>query len=366
MSPSISIQEPNLVSGVLEIINSAILLVDSQGRIAFANSKAAKLFRTSREELLGRDLSLLFMPDDREMLLPNILKITTQRGEYEGEVMLQRLDGSNFIAIIATSAWNDQNGQGLVLTIHNVTRLKELERLLRSSERMVFLGRMLDDISHQIRNPVLAIGGFARRMSKMKCPKPEYLHVILEESARLELLLQTLTDFIRLPRPQLMRMPVKEILDYLVPGIEAVAQDRDMKWKTTLSEDLEEKYFLVDPKIFQLALQNVVINAYEAYEDKGGDKIVEIRIDPPADSRWACAITVKDYGLGIRPGILPHIFDPFFTTKTGHVGMGLTFARRIQEEQEGGISVISDLGSGTSVSLLLAKERRRPIRTRKL
>lgn len=87
-----------------------------------------------------------------------------------------------------------------MVTVRDISRLKGLERILRRSERLAFLGRMLDDISHQIRNPVLSIGGFARRLAKMDIPRQEYVRVILDEAARLELLLETLTSFIGLPR----------------------------------------------------------------------------------------------------------------------------------------------------------------------
>ncbi len=366
MSPSINIEETSIVSNILEIINSAILLINAEGQIVLANSKAAKMFRTSREQLEQWPLSRLFMPDDREIFLPNILNLTKEKGEYEGEAMLLRPDGTTFIAMVATSAWDYQQGQGIVITIHDVTGFKELERVLRSSERMAFLGRMLDDISHQIRNPVLSIGGFARRLYNMDCPKPEYVKVILNESGRLEQLLKTLTEFLSMPRPELAMVPVKKLIDHLLPGIQSTIKETGLKLEVELSGKLEGQKVLVDPKIFQQALQAVIINACEAYEEAEAHGCVEVQVVPSTDERWACMIKVRDYGMGIRPGILPNIFDPFFTTKTGHVGMGLTFAKRMQEEQEGNIRVDSTLGSGTTVFLALAGERRRHIRTKML
>ncbi len=363
MCPSVNIEETSIVSSILEIINSAILLVNADGQIVVANSKAAKMFGVPREKLEGNLLSGLFMPDDRAIFLPNILKITAQAGEYEGEGMLLRPDGTTFIALIATSAWNYGQGTGTVFTLHDVTGFKELERVLRSSERMAFLGRMLDDISHQIRNPVLAIGGFARRLSNMECPKPEYVDVILEESGRLEQLLATLSDFLGLPRPELAMVPIKDLFDRMIREIQPIAREKGIKLETAFAPELEGQRALADQNIFPRAFQPVFINACEAYDMADTKGRVEIRAVTPEKEPFTCVIEIRDYGMGIRPGMLPHIFDPFFTTKTGHIGMGLTFAKRIQEEQEGGIRIDSTMGKGTTVFLSLMGERRRPIRT---
>ncbi len=366
MSSKICLQEPQLFSQVFEIINSAILLVDAQNEVVLANSKAQAIFREKKEAIIGKPLAQFFMPEDRDVLVKNILSLTESQGSFEGEAMLLRPDGSKFIAIIATSAWPYKNRTGLVLTIHDITRLKDLERLLRSSERMAFLGRMLDDISHQIRNPVLAIGGFARRLAKMECGRPEYVNVILEEAGRLELLLKTLTDFLRLPRPRLKMLTALDLMDFLLPGIEALVQEKRARFVPRVSKEIEAEKALVDPGIFQQAVFAAVANACEAYEAQNKKPYVKVLITPCEDTHWAYEVVIQDEGMGIRPGILPLVFDPFFTTKTGHIGMGLTFAKRIQEEQQGRIAIESELGQGTIVRMPLARERRREIRTKSI
>jgi PAS domain S-box-containing protein len=367
MSDEFETSQPKLITHILEIINSSILVVDILDRIVFANSKAVMMFRSKQKELEGSPLAKIFMPEDREVLLSNILKITRSQGEFEGEAMLHRPDGSKFMGLLSASSWQWEKGVGVVITIHDITKLKNIEWELRRSERMVFLGRMLNDISHQIRNPVLTIGGFSRRLAKTDIPKPEHIQTIIDESARLELLLNTLNEFIQLDRPKLEPLPVKYLVDNVESHLMGLAEGRGAKWISRISSSLPTERVLADPKIFIRALEAVVINALDAYEHEDMEKIIEFRVEPTVDKgTWACAFCVKDEGSGIKPSVLPNIFSPFFTTKTGHIGMGLTFAHRIMEEQIGDIAIESSVGKGTILTLYLSKDRRRDIRTKKI
>jgi signal transduction histidine kinase len=74
-------------------------------------------------------------------------------------------------------------------------------------------------------------------------------------------------------------------------------------------------------------------------------------------------IEISDSGPGIRPPLLSRIFHPFFSTKTGHLGMGLTFTRQIMEELGGSVETASSVNQGTTVTMRLPGDRRRPIRT---
>ena len=84
------------------------------------------------------------------------------------------------------------------------------------------------------------------------------------------------------------------------------------------------------------------------------------------DTPLPYVIRITDQGAGIPNTIFPHIFGHFYTNKTKHIGMGLTFAQRIIEEQRGTLTINSEADKGCTVNFHLVKERRRPIRTTKL
>jgi PAS domain S-box-containing protein len=358
--------QPKLVTHILEIINSAILVVDTLDRIVFANSKAVMMFKAEKKELEGSPLAEIFMSEDRDVLLPNILKITRSKGEFEGEVMLHRPNGFRFMGFLTASSWQWEKGMGVVITIHDITKLKNIEWELRRSDRMVFLGRMLNNISHQIRNPLITIGGFSRRLTKTDLPKPEHIQAIMAESARLEILLDTLNEFIRMDRPKLEPLSVKYLLKNIEPHLKNLAENHGAKWISKISSSLPKERVLVDPRIFIRALEAVAINACDAYECEDTEKVIEFWVKSVDDDPRACVFCIKDRGSGIKPEVLPNVFSPFFTTKTGHIGMGLTFARRIMEEQIGDIAIESSVSKGTTMSLYLSKDRRREIRIKKI
>ena len=359
--------DSRLVSMIFDSINSAIILVDKNGMIASANRRAIEMFSSGGRGLAGSPFAGLFMPDDREILTKNIINITQRDGEFETEAMLLRRDSHVFMGLVSTSILAIEEASTIVVIVHDITKLKGLERLLSKSERMIFLGRMLDDISHQIRNPILTIGGFARRLAKIDMPKKDYAQVILEECTRLELLLTTLTEFIRLAKPDPRPILLASVIDEIEPVLKELTLERGLRYAVSLQGGLDGgEEVLVDMDAFKKAIKAGFLNARESYDEKGGYAgagMVEFNIKPSDKAPWAFMFIIRDEGDGVRPSIMSHIFDPFFTTKTGHIGMGLTFAKRIQEEQGGHIDIRSEFGKGTSLYLYLASERRRAVRT---
>ena len=354
---------PKAIGDLLDIIHNAIIVIDASQCIIFANSRTAKMFSTSEDELHGLHISQLFMPDDVEIMLTNILSITRKDREFEGEVMLRRPDGSSFLGLIAATFfyWDDKK-EGMAFTIHDITAMKSIERSLRQAERDAFLGRFIDDISHQIRNPLTVIGGFARRLNSDN-KENKKAKTILTEAGRLESLLDTLNKFIRLPRPQPTRIKMSSLLDSIEKHLEKKVLDSGCRWTCNFQEGIHDKSLLVDLELLLEALERVVINACESYDTASTEKIITLEVSVIDDPTLPYEIKVIDQGVGIAQENLQHIFSHFYSNKTKHVGMGLTFARRIIEEQMGHITIDSSPAQGTCVTCRLIGERRRALRT---
>lgn len=357
---------PQLIGNLLDIIHNAILIVDFQSRIVFANHRTAKMFGTSVNNLQKSDVSGLFMPDDQEIMLPNILKIIRTEGEFEGEVMLRRHDGSTFLGFLAATFFHWESGEdGMAFTVHDISDIKALEQSLAKSERIAFLGHLVDDISHQIRNPVMVIGGFSRRLSE-EFGGSKKARAIIREVNHLEGLLNTLNAFIRLPPPNLSRISMNMLIAFLEEHIAPMVHFRGCNWISTYAPDLGEETLLVDQALLLEALEAIVVNACEAYDRRATEKNVSCEVSRTDDPERPYQIRISDQGDGIPVETHPQVFSPFYSTKTKHIGMGLTFARRIVEEQMGRISIDSVAGRGTVVTCHLIKERRRAIRIARL
>lgn len=367
MLPSPKKNSPRLIGEILNIVQNAIFLVDSNDQIFFANSRMAKMFRGEVEDLRGLALSQIFMPDDHAILLPNIKKITKEEGEFETEVMLCRLDGSSFLGLLSSAFFVWEGEGGMAITIHDISKMKALERTLRRVDHVAFLGNMLDDINHQIRNPVLVIGGLARRLQE-KDRTNKYLQVMVQESGRLENLLDTLNAFISLPRPELCQVGLAELAAALVNRFKPYVENQGLRWRYDSTDPIRSGTVLVDLDLLLEAFDAVVRNACEAYDGgKGSDeREVVLQLFATGEPEYPYAARITDQGCGIHEEDLPFVASHFFTKKTKHIGMGLTFAQRIVEEQGGRLVVASSERDGTSVTFLLIRERRRVIRTMKM
>lgn len=359
--------DPRLIGDLLDIIHNAIIVVNSQDQIVLANSRTAEMFGTGLAGLQGVAFASLFMPEDREILVTNILSLTRKNREFECEGMLRRPDGTTFLGLISGTSFQwDTKREGMAFTIHDLTHMKAIEASLKHSERIAFLGRLVDDISHQIRNPVMVIGGFARRLHVDGC-SPKYTDLILKEAEQLEQLLDTLNHFTKLRHPKPVRLSMTDFITLAETVLREKVESRDCHWDGQYCESLLGEDFLIDVNLLVEALDAVLVNACESYNGMVKEKrTVTFEVDHSEKIELPYVIRVIDYGTGIEKAVYPNIFGHFFTTKTKHTGMGLTIAQRIVEEQRGTLTVASEPGKGTCASFHLMKERRRPIRTTRL
>ncbi len=357
---------PAMLNELLEVIHNALLVINSRHTIIFANSRTAKMFNSDSDALLGKSFSTLFMPEDIDILVQNILSITSTNREIESEAMFLKRDGSTFFGRISGTCFEwDKNQEGMVFSIHDISDMKEIEQSLKRSERIAFLGRLVDDISHQIRNPIMAIGGLARRL-KSNYGTSSNVEIILQEASRLEKLLNTMNRFARLPQPKTQTIQFSNLVSELEKEIGDKVKGRGCTWSCYCNESLLDEKLLIDKNLFIEALSDVVENSCESYNNTSTDEKREVQCEiyPSGDDTFPYTLKITDSGMGIANHAREHVFSHFYTDKTGHIGMGLTFARRIIAEQGGNVTIESNPGHGTSVNFHLVKERRRALRTK--
>jgi PAS domain S-box-containing protein len=356
---------PQVIGEILNIVHNAVFLLDAENRILFANSHTRKIFKADVEQLTGLKFEELFMHEDRGIMAPNILKITRQEREIECETMLRCLDGSSFLGLLCCAYFHWEGGGLIATTIHDISKMKSIERMLKHSEHDTFLGHMLNDISHHIRNPVLVIGGLAKRLRRGE-NNQKYAEIISNEAQRLEELLDTLNSFIQLPRPKLEHVSLRELVEGVEQSVKAVIGEHGVTWKCKYSEKILSNTILVDLSLLVKAIGAVVLNACEAYRKKNYKNTVTLQLVETFEPSWPYAVKIIDNGCGIDADNLPYITSHFFTKKSRHIGMGLTFAQRIMDEHDGELSIDSSEEKGTTVTFFLKRERRRPIRIEKL
>src|SRR5512142_671928 len=221
---------------------------------------------------------------------------------------------------------------------------------LRRAERLAAVGRISAQITHEIRNPLNAIGLntelLAEEIAALPEPPGEALHMVAaisREVDRLNAVAEHYLSFARVPRPSLERLDVNDLvsglLDFLAPELAAagVAVERDLAEGLPPVRGYEGR--------LRGAFLNLLRNAREAMP--GGGHIT-VRTRP---FEGGVEAQLEDTGGGIPPGDLPRIFEPFYSTKERGTGLGLAFTQQVTEEHGGTIQCDSEVGRGTAFTL---------------
>jgi signal transduction histidine kinase len=228
--------------------------------------------------------------------------------------------------------------------------LDRQQAALRRAERLAAVGRISAQITHEIRNPLNAIGLntelLAEEIAALPEPRREALQLVAaisREVDRLNGVAENYLRFARRPRAALERLDLNEVvgglLDFLAPELVAAS----LSTVRELADDLPP--IPGDEARLRGALLNLLRNAREA--TPGGGTIT-VRTRPLE----GCAeLVIRDTGGGIPPGDLTRIFEPFYSTKERGTGLGLAFTQQVVEEHGGTIQVDSTLGRGTAFTL---------------
>lgn len=228
--------------------------------------------------------------------------------------------------------------------------LQSAQRELVSAERLAAVGEMAARVSHEIRNPLATVGGFARSISKNPHDATGVARktgIIVDEVARLEELLNDLVD---MARPRALDFQPHSINALVAHAI--LLADSDIQAHKVLVEknfDEELPPILLDRSRILQAILNIVRNGAQAMAEGGALRIATLRSE---GGEWV-QIEVHDEGGGISGQALKHVFDPFFSTKLKGSGLGLAITRRIIQDHGGEIDVFSEPDEGTRFVLNL-------------
>lgn len=255
----------------------------------------------------------------------------------------------------------DTLAQQAGLTIDNALTyeaLQSAQRDLVGAERLVAVGEMAARVSHEIRNPLATIGGFARSVLKKSDDEAgvkRKVGVIVSEVTRLEELLTDLLDMAR-PRPlDLQPQSMNDIVEHALLLADADIRSCNATLEKALGTDLPPVW--VDRGRILQALLNTIRNGAQAMPDGGILRVSTCLSTPEGMESPMLRIEIKDTGVGISQRALQSVFDPFFSTKVSGSGLGLAVTKRIIQDHSGRIDVISEEGQGTTFIFELPLDR---------
>jgi len=232
-------------------------------------------------------------------------------------------------------------------------RIKNFEEELVRANKLSALGELASSIAHEIKNPLISIQGFAKRIEKVKEEEKirRYARFIDKESGRLSNVLTKLLEFSRMDEPRKERVLVNDIVDDTVLFMEHhLTRFKNVELFVEKADELP--LIEVDKIHIQQCLVNFIINAAQAMPEGGP---IHIRT---GHENGRIFISVADKGGGISEDNLQRIFEPFFTTKQRGegTGLGLSLCKRLVEANNGKIVVESKAGEGSTFKVLIPFE----------
>ena len=341
---------------LIQTCMDGIISNDMQGNILTFNNTAAKILGYSPEEVLGKiNVRELYPPGvPREIKLKIDDPALGGKGILENyETMVRHKDGTLIpVWLTARIIYEDGREVGVVGHFRDLRERKRMEAEILSSERLSALGRTAAHISHEIKNPLMLIGGFARQVLKEYPGDPEKnkekLKIIVDEVQRLEGFLEEVGGYAKISEPQKKLGDLNALLQETCERLKPSLREQGITLRLEMAQNLPQVWF--DPVHLRQVILNIAKNGIEAMPDGGTLTI--------ASGREAGRVffQISDTGEGIPPEVMEKIFQPFFSTKSKGSGLGLAISQKIMEAHQGEITIESELHRGTRVTCFLNME----------
>ena len=259
-----------------------------------------------------------------------------------------------FVSIGWTGAFASEVGrlfhlglQGLfaIFAGYLVDRERKTKEQSEKERDLARIGQVATAIVHDLKNPIITILGFSKRIKDRKGNADEALGLVMDSAITMQKIVQNVLDFSKPLQLTLKKEDIREVIAKACQLCEAKASEEGVNLLTSVPGspvDVE-----LDSFHMERALINLVSNAIEA---SGRGQNVKVAVIPGKDT---LAITIADQGPGMDRETIENIFTPFYTKKKEGTGLGMPIAQKVVEAHKGKILVKSKPGAGTEIMIEL-------------
>lgn len=326
---------------ILQSVPSGVVSIDNSMEIKSINQAAQRILGVDAGDVLGRKFNEVF--DEPLIKLLEEGK-TVSRAEYPYVTR----DKRHIWLGITTSPLKNGAGNviGQIFVFTDLTDIKTLQAQVALKERLSQLGEMSAGISHELRNSISVISGYAKLLEKkVEESGRAAVRAILAEVENINKIISELLSF---ARPTVLNMGPVDLEKLIKESLGSVV---DSKGPVRVSINIETSLSInADEVLLRQALTNLFINALEAMPEGGSLEIGAVPLHDKVE------ITIRDTGHGIPEDIRQKIFLPFYTTKEKGIGLGLALVQKIIVSHGGSIEVESKEGEGTLFRIILPRD----------
>ncbi|MCY0875500.1 MAG: PAS domain S-box protein [Firmicutes bacterium] len=331
-----------------EQAQDVITFANCQGQLEYLSPAIEKVLGYQSEELLGKTVASIYHPDDLSQL--DVIAEQVARGEDVTHFTCRVRHKAGHYVWIENTVKIVRNAKGEVVQVidigRDVTERKRLEQAIMQTEKLAMAGQLAAGIAHEIRNPMTVIKGFAQLMRPtIDDAHSRYMDMILGELERVD---KVLSELLLLAKPQAVAM-VPTVVAPLVEEVIALISPQAHLNNVMIFTDYLAFDALVfgEPNQLKQVFINVLLNAIEAMPE-GGRTFITLR-----EQDDCVVVEIGDEGKGISQARLTKLGEPFYTTKEKGTGLGLMVCRKIMELHQGSLEIVSQIGHGTTVQVIL-------------
>ena len=350
---------------VISSLTAGLATTDIEGRILSFNRAAAAITGVSVISAIDRRASdVLQLPSEFNEMFGERQTRKLPRVEYD----FRCSDGRTIELGISTAILHTPRGEvGFVFTFQDVTEARKQERESRIQQRLAAVGEMAAGIAHEIRNPLASMSGslqILRQELPLSDEQSQLMDIVLRESDRLN---DTIRSFLAYAKPQrnaLTRLDVRQVITdagTLLQNSPELIETHEV----TCEVPAEPVWCLADEAQIRQIVWNLATNGLRAMPDGGRLTLAASyatgSIPASEGPSRVVRIAVSDQGIGIDPKDLDGILQPFHGGFARGTGLGLSIVHRIVSDYGGELSVTSQRGTGTTVTVKLpAAEDQQP------
>jgi two-component system sensor histidine kinase PilS (NtrC family) len=324
------------LSDVVQSLSMGLAILGRNGRLRSANRPA-----------------LAFFPALKTEKVEDVIPQFSSEGDV-WEVEIEREDESPQVIFVSRS--NLEDG-GAVLTMEDVTSLREIEERVRREERFSAVGHLAAAIAHEVRNPLASLSG-AVQLLKVDESEKDLMKIVQREISRIN---EMVTRFLQSTRRTDFHAVPTDLEELVKEVVETFSKDQqytDLVQVQVMFQSLSP--IPLDRERVRQILWNLLLNAAQSMPEGGAIRISGEQVGLRA------RLMVSDDGVGVDAKDLSRLFDPFYTTKVGGTGLGLATVERCAREHGGEVWVRSELGKGTTFAVWLPLTRKASARRRGL
>lgn len=242
----------------------------------------------------------------------------------------------------------------IAVTLGEVVSLQKQQQMkAKQAENLAAIGKSLSAVAHDMKTPLIAIGGFANLLKKsfsQDTPEGSKLDIIISETARLESMVKNMLDFSRPLDLARNRVDIGLIVNECAAIIEESAKDRMIRIEIKIADGLPTP--LLDQARIRQALINLLTNAVQASPQ---GETVELRCYRKGKDLF---LDISDCGCGIPLEMREAVFSPFFSTKKDGTGLGLPIVKKIVDAHGGTLEMIDNPCRGLTFRIVLPLDTR--------